>query len=105
MSSLPRGILGSLRPIPDAKNIRAVPQSSVFSNAVSRPLSPSKVATDGHSPLTKPVIIVPKPAKSISIGKTKALPGLTPLQPISSSLVAENAEQPTVFDADRSECP
>jgi hypothetical protein len=71
MSSPPRGLLGALRSAHDSK--------------VRPPAIP------------KPLIVVPKPAGVGSPGKSRALPGLAPLQPIADpSPFSENAEQPTV---------
>jgi hypothetical protein len=89
MSSLPRGILGSAHLLPDARS---------FSPPLVCPRTPTKPVFDGHSPLAKPVLVVPKPVWRTTFGKARLLSGLAPLPPMNSPLVPENAEKTAVLD-------
>jgi hypothetical protein len=101
MASPPRGIRGSLRSMPDLRGARPAAQPHAFS----RPRSPSKHSADPLSPSAKPGIVLPRPVGSTTLGKAKVLSGLTPLQPMNSPLVPENAEQPSLFDGNPADAP
>jgi hypothetical protein len=92
----PRGFAAPVRSVNENKALRHGPQPALFPAAGPRPHSPTKPPSDLHH--GKPLIVVPKPTAAGNPAKSKILPGLAPLRPITPS-GSENAGQPTAAEA------